>query len=67
MAQEEPLMNRLLKMVEVAQILDVSEDRAYDLARRGLLPIVRLGRQVRVDEAKLTSWINAGGAGLPGE
>lgn len=57
---------KLLTMSDVAKILNVSVARAYELARTGLLPTVKLGRQVRVDEARLLSWIEAGGAALPG-
>lgn len=59
-------MNRrkLLTVPEVAPILRVSEARAYELARDGLLPVVRLGRQVRVDPDVLAEWIRQGGATL---
>ncbi|MGG0848819.1 helix-turn-helix domain-containing protein [Peribacillus simplex] len=57
---------KLLTVPEVAVILNVSEERAYSLARSRLLPIVKLGRQVRVDERKLNEWIEQGGAGLQG-
>jgi hypothetical protein len=36
----------------------------YDLAKRNLIPTVRLGRQVRCPEAKLLEWIEHGGAPL---
>ena len=57
---------KLLTMSEVATILNVTVARAYELARTGLLPTVKLGRQVRVDETRLREWIEAGGAALPG-
>ena len=55
----------LLHMDEVAQRLGVSLQRAYELGRQGLLPIVRMGRQMRVEEHRLSEWIAAGGASLP--
>lgn len=58
---------KLLTIPEVAEILSVSEARAYALAREGLMPVVRLGRQVRVDTEKLAEWIEEGGAGLGSE
>jgi excisionase family DNA binding protein len=58
--------SRLLRMEEVARVLDVSMARAYELAREGLLPIVRIGRQVRVDTVALESWIQKGGQPLEG-
>lgn len=56
----------LLTIEQVATILNVKTSRAYELARTGLLPTVRLGRQVRVDETRLLSWIESGGTALPG-
>jgi excisionase family DNA binding protein len=46
----------------VAARLGISKDRAYTLARLGILPAVRLGRQVRMDEEVLHKWIVSGGA-----
>lgn len=53
-------------MREVAERLGVSLQRAYEMGRCGLLPVVRLGRQMRVEEGRLISWINSGGRALPG-
>ncbi len=57
---------KLLRIDDVAELLDVSRARAYELVRAGLLPVVRLGRQIRVDPAKLEAWLDAGGVGLKG-
>jgi len=57
---------KLLRIPTVAKILDVSEDRVYSLAREGVLPHVRLGRQIRVDSDALEEFINSGGKALPG-
>ena len=57
---------RLLNMEEVAERLNVSIHRAYELGRNGLLPVVHLGRQLRVEERRLLAWIEAGGQALPG-
>ena len=57
---------RLLTMKEVALRLGISIQRAYEMGRLGLLPVVRLGRQLRVEEGRLTSWIESSGRGLPG-
>ena len=54
---------RLLTAEEVADILRVSTYRVYELARRQLIPFVRLGeRQLRFEEAKLLEWIQRGGS-----
>ena len=57
---------RLMTMKEVASRLGVSVQRAYELGRSGLLPVVRLGRQMRVEEEQLSVWIGSGGRALPG-
>ena len=55
---------RLLSIPEVASELGLSEGRVYELLRLGILPAVRIGRQVRVDALRLEEWIAAGGKGL---
>jgi len=57
---------KLLTIPQVAERLQVSPQRAYEMARAGLLPAVRLGRQVRVSEEALEDWIRKGGKALPG-
>jgi len=52
----------LLRMTDVAERLSVSLGRAYELARLGRIPVVRLtGRQLRVDRVQLEEWIKQGG------
>ena len=55
---------KLLQISEVAGILDVALPRAYELARSGVIPTVRIGRQVRVSADALRDWIAAGGTSL---
>jgi putative molybdopterin biosynthesis protein len=61
-----PLRIQMLTMQEVAERLGVSLQRAYEMGRTGLLPTVRMGRQIRVEEGRLMSWIESGGRALPG-
>jgi excisionase family DNA binding protein len=56
----------LLRVEQVAKILDTSVARVYELIRDGLLPAVHLGRQVRVADEILEEWIAEGGRALPG-
>jgi len=56
--------NSLLGASDVANRLGISTNRVYDLARMKLLPVVRIGRQVRFDGDAIEAWIEAGGAGL---
>ena len=57
---------RLLTIPEVSDLLRVPEARAYELARERTIPVVRIGRQVRVPEEALRRWISKGGRGLLG-
>jgi excisionase family DNA binding protein len=57
---------KLLRLTQVARILDMREAQVYRLAREGVLPVVRIGRQLRVDPDALDEWIKAGGQGFAG-
>ena len=52
---------RLFTIREAAARLGVGEWRAYQLARIGVLPVVRLGRSIRVDPEQLDAFIARGG------
>lgn len=54
-------MQSLLTIPEVAARLSINRARAYELVRRGLLPAVHLGRQVRVDAGALEEFLRSGG------
>ena len=60
----------LLTIPEACQaLLNLKPQRVYEMARQGILPpgvIVRLGRQIRINESKLREWIESGGQSLPG-
>ena len=53
---------KLIRATEVASILDVSQARVYELIRTGVIPSVRLGRQIRVDPTRLARWLEEGGS-----
>lgn len=57
---------KLLTAREVADRFGVPVDRVYAMARQGLLPVVRLGRQVRFSAAALEDFVRHGGQALPG-
>ena len=59
-------MGKFLRVEDVAEMLGVSQGRCYELIRKGLLPAVRLGRQLRVDPEQLDAWVRHGGSSLPG-
>lgn len=48
---------QLLTLPQVAKRLTIPEGYAYELARRGVLPVIRLGKYVRVPLAELETWV----------
>ena len=58
---------RLLTADEAARLFSVSLLRMYELARTGVVPCVRLGRQVRFSRAALDAYIARGGQPLDGD
>jgi excisionase family DNA binding protein len=56
----------LLTLEQTAKVLRVKYARAAELARDGVIPVVRLGRQIRVDPERLSNFISRGGKALPG-
>ena len=53
---------RLIQAKRASEVLSVSLARLYELARLGVIPVVRLGpRQIRFDEDALTEWAKHGG------
>lgn len=50
-------MNKLLKPNEIADRLNVSKPQVYLMLRNGDLPIVRIGRCVRVRDIDLENYI----------
>jgi excisionase family DNA binding protein len=60
-APERPM---LLRISEVAEALSISRSSAYVLIRTGEIPVVRIGRSVRVSTYDLQSWIRANSSSL---
>lgn len=56
------MIGKLLRVSAVAEIIDTTVPRVYELVRLGILPAVRMGRQVRVDATVLEEWIKNGGS-----
>lgn len=54
---------RLIQAKRASEVLSISLARLYELARLGVIPVVRLGpRQIRFDEDALALWVSQGGA-----
>jgi len=47
-------------------VLNISYSRAAELARQNIIPVCRLGRQLRIDPRQLEQFIANGGKALPG-
>ncbi len=63
------MSKRLLTAAETAEVLfgdEEKQDRVYTMLREGILPGVRLGRQVRVDKQALDEFIKGGGKAFSG-
>lgn len=58
------IRRNLLTLRETASVLSVKYPRVAELARHGTIPVVRLGRQVRVDPGQLEGFISKGGKAL---
>jgi excisionase family DNA binding protein len=58
----------LLRAEEVARLLSIGRTKVYELIGRGELPVVRIGRSVRIPRRALEEWIRerAADAPLPG-
>src|SRR4029453_11277912 len=55
--QTTPAADRLVGMEEVARLLGVPVAHARELGRRGELPVVNVGRYVRVRTGALAEWM----------
>lgn len=57
----EPALPLVLRVPQVAEILQISERMAYELVARGEIPAIRLGRSVRVSRDALLDWLQRQG------
>ena len=57
---------KLLRVSQVARILDMAESRIYELCRLHILSHTRFGRQIRISEEQLKDYILNGGKALQG-
>jgi excisionase family DNA binding protein len=51
-------MRKLLKGNEVADYLNVSRSQAYTLMQKGIIPTIRLGKNIRVNMEDLENFID---------
>ena len=56
------MSEKLLKVNDVGELLDLKPARIYELTREKKIPFVQIGeRQYRYSETALTNWIDNGG------
>ena len=60
-----PDLPLLLRVTEVARTLGIARSLAYEMARDGRLPAVRIGKAVRVPRRRLEAWIEEQTEGVP--
>lgn len=59
-----PSISPFMKAPEVAELFDCPISTIYEYARTGLLPAVRIGRQVRFRRSEIESFVESGGQAL---
>ena len=60
------MVRTLLTLDQAAELLQVSYGRMAELTREGIVPVVRLGLQVRIDPSQMDEFISRGGKCLAG-
>lgn len=48
----------LITLEEAARLLRISRGKAYQMAARQELPVVRMGRSVRIRRDRLEAWLD---------
>ncbi|MCL4322566.1 MAG: helix-turn-helix domain-containing protein [Deltaproteobacteria bacterium] len=52
------MIEKLLKIKDVAELINLNENTIYQLIYRRKIPFVKLGRSVRFKESQILAWIN---------
>ncbi len=61
-AEDNPISRQTYTLEEVAKLLGVGRNQAYDAARRGQIPVLKIGRRLLVPRAALDRMLNGGEA-----
>jgi excisionase family DNA binding protein len=56
------MSNKFLQISQVSDLLEISETTARRLVKKGVLPAIRVGRQIRIDERRFQEWLDGGGS-----
>ena len=65
-SEDGTVMESLLTVRDAAVVLRLPRGRVYELCRSGVIPHVRLCRQIRIDPVRLRSFLDGGGRSFPG-
>ena len=57
------MSSRFLQIEQVSALLEISDTTAKRLVKKGVLPAIRVGRQIRIDQRRLREWLDRGGGG----
>lgn len=52
---------KILTVIEVADILRISRVQAYNLVNKGVIPSLRIGRNIRIYEKSFNEWLEKNG------
>ena len=49
---------KIYSVLEIADILQISRSKAYELCKQPEFKVVRLGRTIRISKASFDDWLN---------
>jgi len=61
------MSNKFLQISQVSDLLEISDTTTRRLVKKGVLPAIRVGRQIRIDERRFQEWLESGGGGPIGQ
>ena len=56
------MSNKYLQISQISDLLGISETTTRRLVKKGVLPAIRVGRQIRIDERRFQDWLDGGGS-----
>jgi len=58
---KQPENKRAYSVPEIAEMLQISRSKAYDLCKENLFAVIKVGKSVRVSKKSFDSWLDCGG------
>jgi excisionase family DNA binding protein len=55
------MSNSFLQISQASTLLEISDTTTRRLVKKGVLPAIRVGRQIRIDRRRLQEWLDNGG------